>query len=96
MSTTTIRLPEDLKARVASAAKKSGTTAHHFILEAIEQRTLAAERQADFDAEAEARYGRIVGTGLTLSWAEMRDYLENLMDGRKTARPQPRKLAKSS
>ena len=34
MSTTTIRLPEDLKVRVGAAAKHAGTTAHAFILEA--------------------------------------------------------------
>ncbi len=31
MSTTTIRLPEDLKARVAAAAERAGTTAHSLI-----------------------------------------------------------------
>ena len=31
MSTTTIRLPEDLKARVAAAAKRSGMTAHGYV-----------------------------------------------------------------
>lgn len=35
MSTTTIRLPEELKVRIARAAEQAGTTAHHFILEAI-------------------------------------------------------------
>lgn len=39
MPTTTIRLPEDLKARVAAAAKRSGTTAHGFILEALTEKT---------------------------------------------------------
>ena len=34
MPTTTIRLPEDLKARVTAAAKRAGTTIHGFILEA--------------------------------------------------------------
>ena len=36
MSTTTIRIPEKLKTRVARAAKQAGTTAHGFMLEAIE------------------------------------------------------------
>jgi predicted DNA-binding protein len=36
MSTTTIRLPEALKSRVTKVAKRSGTTVHGFILEAIE------------------------------------------------------------
>lgn len=35
MGTTTIRLPDALKARVAKAAEAAGTTAHNFILEAI-------------------------------------------------------------
>jgi predicted transcriptional regulator len=37
MTTTTIRLEDDLKARVAAAAEKAGKTAHAFILEAISQ-----------------------------------------------------------
>jgi predicted transcriptional regulator len=52
MTTTTIRLPEDLKARVATAAKRSGMTAHSFILEAIAEKTQQAELRADFDAVA--------------------------------------------
>ena len=39
MPTTTIRLPEDLKARVAVAAKRSGMTPHGFMLEAIAEKT---------------------------------------------------------
>lgn len=35
MSTTTISLPEELKERVAAPAKRAGTTAHDFILEAF-------------------------------------------------------------
>ena len=35
MTTTTIRLPDELKARIAKAAKQAGTTSHNFILEAI-------------------------------------------------------------
>ena len=41
MSTTTIRLPEELKARVAEAARKAGASTHSFILEAITEKTQA-------------------------------------------------------
>jgi predicted transcriptional regulator len=61
MTTTTIRLPEDLKARVATAAKRAGTTAHGFILEAIAEKTQQAELRADFDEVAEQRYARVAG-----------------------------------
>ena len=37
MSTTTIRLEDDLKARINAAAAQAGKTAHAFILEAIAQ-----------------------------------------------------------
>ncbi len=94
MSTTTIRLPDDLKARIAAAAKHAGTTAHGFILEAIAEKTEQAERRADFDAVAETRYARIVATGKTIPWQEMRGYLEARMAGKTTKRPVARKLAR--
>jgi len=93
MSTTTIRLPDDLKARIAEAAKRAGTTAHGFILEAIAEKTEQAERRADFDAEAEDRYAGIVATGKTIPWQEMRAYLEACMAGKDAQRPVARKLA---
>ena len=93
MSTTTIRLPDDLKARVAAAAKHAGTTAHAFILEAIAEKAEQAERHADFDVVAEARYAHIVATGKTIPWQDMRAYLEARMDGRNAKRPVGRKRA---
>ena len=47
--TTTIRLPSDLRARVAAAAKRAGTTPHGFILEAIAEKTADAELRTGFD-----------------------------------------------
>lgn len=76
MSTTTIRLPDDLKARVASAAERTGKTTHSFILEAIAEKADLEEQRADFDAEADARFANIVATGETIPWADMRRYLE--------------------
>jgi predicted transcriptional regulator len=94
MTTTTIRLPEKLKTRVAAAAKRSGTTAHGFILEAIAEKTQQAELQTEFDAVAEARYAAIVSSGETIPWAEMRTYLEACMAGKAAKRPCCWKLAR--
>jgi len=94
MSTTTIRLPDELKARVAAAAKQAGTSAHAFILEAIAEKAEQAERRSDFDAVAEARYARIAATGETIPWQEMRGYLEARMEGKTSKRPARRKLAR--
>lgn len=94
MSTTTIRMPEALKARVAVAAKRAGTTAHGFILEAIAEKAEQEELRADFDAVAEQRFADIVASGKTVSWQEMRGYLEARIAGKTVARPQARKLAR--
>lgn len=94
MPTTTIRLPEDLKARVAAAAKRSGTTAHGFILEAIAEKTEQMDLRADFDALAEDRHARIVASGKTIPWTEMRGYLEQRLAGKAAKRPAARKLAR--
>lgn len=94
MSTTTIRLPEDLKTRVAAAAKRAGTSTHGFILEAIAEKAKQDELRADFDAVAEDRYARIASSGETIPWEEMRGYLEERLAGKTAKRPQARKLAR--
>ena len=93
MSTTTIRLPEDLKARVAAAAERAGTTAHSFIVEAIAEKADQAERRADFHDVAEKRYADLVASGKTIPWKTMRDYLEDRVAGKKATRPTGKKLA---
>ncbi len=93
-TTTTIRLPEDLKARIAKAAKHAGKTAHGFILDAIAEKTALEERRADLDAVAEDRYARIVASGKTIPWQEMRGYLEARMAGKPAKPPVARKLAR--
>ena len=94
MPTTTIRLPEALKARIAAAAKRAGTTSHNFILEAIAEKADQEERRTDFNQIAEQRYARIVATGKTIPWSEMRSYLEDRVAGGKAKRPSARKLAR--
>ena len=93
MSTTTIRLPDALKARVARAAERAGTTAHSFILEAIAEKADLDERRADFHDEAEPRYAGIIDSGKTIPWEEMRRYLEDRADGQNPKRPSARKMS---
>ncbi len=94
MSTTTIRMPDDLKVRVAAAARRAGTTPHGFILEAIAEKTQADQLRADFDAVAEERYAGIVSSGKTIPWQQMRRYLEARLAGKTARRPVARKLAR--
>ena len=94
MSTTTIRLTEDLKARGARAAERAGTTPHGFILDAIAEKAAQEEAHADFSDVAEQRYDAIVASGKTIPWADMRRYLEQRLAGKRAARPAAKKLAR--
>lgn len=91
-TTTTIRLPEELRERIASAAQRAGKTTHSFILEAIAEKAELEEQRAEFDAEADARLSKIVDSGRTIPWADMRKYLEDRVAGKKTTRPVAKKI----
>jgi len=92
MSTTTIRMPEDLKQRINNAAKRTGTSPHALILKAVAEKAEQEERRAAFERLAEERYADIVASGETIPWEAMKDCLESRLAGVTTATPVPRKL----
>jgi len=94
MPTTTIRLPEALKARVATAAKRAGKSVHSYLLDAIADKTAQDERRTDFDQEAEARYSNLASSGNGIGWDDMRRYLRDRAQGKKATPPVARKLTR--
>lgn len=92
MGTTTIRLPAELKARVAEAAKQAGTTSHGFILEAIAEKTELAARQAEFHALADQRYAEFLESGKSVPWNEARAWLKGRVARQAVRRPRASKL----
>lgn len=95
MPTTTIRLPKELKSRVAAVADRAGTSTHSFIIQAIAEKTAMEELSNDFHKLADQRYSEFLETGQVLSWEEMRTYLESRMAGKARAvRPAAKKLAR--
>ena len=94
MSTTTIRLPDALKARIAKAAEAAGTTSHNFILEAIAEKAELAERRAEFHALADQRYAQFLESGESIPWEDARAWLQQRMAGKRVKRPVARKQAR--
>ena len=94
MTTTTIRIDADLKARVAAAAGRAGKTSHSFILEAIAQTVEQAELRDDFHREADARWAKILAKGKTIAWDDMRAYLVARAGGKTPPKPRSRKPAR--
>lgn len=90
MSTTTIRLDDDLKARMSAAAEQAGKTAHAFILDAIAESVAQAEFDAELDQLCEERWAEFLVTGEAIDWDEAKAYLTAPIG--QVPRPVPRKL----
>jgi predicted transcriptional regulator len=94
MSTTTIRIDDELKARVTAAAERSGKTAHAFILDAISKTLEQVELDDEFHLVADARWARVLATGKTVPWDAAKAYLEARSRGERPRSPAARKLGR--
>lgn len=90
MSTKTIRIEDDLKARAAAAAKRAGKTPHAFILDAIAQTVEQAEIDEEFHRVADQRWAKVLATGKTLAWDDAKAYLEARSRGERPRKPAAR------
>ncbi len=92
MSTTTIRLDDELKARINAAAAQVGKTAHAFMLDALAQTVEQVEKDHAFQALAAERWARIRATGQTVAWDDAKAYLSARAQGQPAKKPKARKL----
>ena len=88
-----LRIPEKIKRRVEKLARARDTTAHAFMVGAIEERLQAEETRAEYHAEATARLSRMKKTGKGIPASEVFDYLRERVRGKPAARPKARKIA---
>jgi len=94
MTTTTLRIDDELKARVAAAAKRAGKTTHAFILEAIAQVIEQSELDDEFHGIADERLSKVLTPQKTVPWDAAKGYLEARSRGEHTHRPAARKLTR--
>lgn len=87
MSTTSLKLPDELKQRAVAAAQRQGMSPHAFMLLAIDQAATSAERRAGFIAEAQAVREKMLTTGKGYDADEVHAYLKARMAGKKAAKP---------
>lgn len=91
MQTTTIRLDDTMKDRIAAAANHAGKSAHAFILEAIAQTVEQVEIDAEFNEIADERWKGILASGKTVSWEDTKAYLTAKSRGENQNRPLARR-----
>ena len=93
-TTTTVRIEDQLRARIASAAERSGKTAHAFILDAIAQTVEQVELDDDFHRVAQDRWVKLLAAGKTVPWDDAKAYLQARAAGASPRKPMGRKLGR--
>jgi len=88
-ATTTLKLPDELKARIAAVAQQSGKSAHAFMVEALELQTELAERRTAFVADALLAREEVARYGLVVDADEVFDYLKARAEGKPARKPDP-------
>lgn len=75
MTTTSLKLPEDLKLKAIAAAQEVGVTPHAFMVEAIRKAVADSEKRAQFIEEAHAARTQMLETGMGYDAEEVHAYL---------------------
>lgn len=88
-ATTTLKLPEELKARIASAAQASGKSPHAFMLEALEAQARLAEMRESFFADAVASGAEVDAGGALYVMEDVQAYILARTSGKVAKRPKP-------
>ena len=86
-ATTSLKLPEELKARVAALAARAGKTAHAYMLGAIERETALAEKRQAFVDDALAAEKDMERSGLAYDAHDLQNYWKAKLAGKKPQKP---------
>ncbi|MBC7636933.1 MAG: ribbon-helix-helix protein, CopG family [Acetobacteraceae bacterium] len=95
MTTTTIRIEDELKARVAAVASRAGKSTHAFILDAIAETVERVEQEDALHRIADERWADILATGQTVNWDDTKAWLGARSRGEKPPKPAARTLQTS-
>lgn len=90
MSTTSLKLPEDIKQLAVAAAKRQGVTPHAFMVDAIRVAAVAAEKRAAFVSDALASRAETLESGKGYAADEVHAYIKARARGKTVSKPKAR------
>lgn len=90
MTATSLKLPDELKRRIAELAAGAGQTPHAFMVETLAREVGRAELRARFAAHADASEREALASGKTHSLDAAFDYLAGRVAGKRPRRPRAR------
>lgn len=90
MSTTTLRIDDNLRERIARLAQALGQTPHNFMVEALAQKADEAEWRMSMQLDAHQRDQALKAGEPGVEWHEMRTYLQERLKASEAAKTKAR------
>jgi predicted transcriptional regulator len=87
MSTTSLKLPDELKQRAVNAAQELGISPHAFMVDAIRQAAHAVEQRAAFVTQAREARTEMLAQGDGHAAEDVRAYLRRRLEDGQVDRP---------
>ncbi len=95
MPTTSLKLSDALKEKVATIAREAAQTPHAYMVEAIAERVARDQRRGDFVASAESAEKDFQRTGIAYAHDDVWRYIRARAAGEKARRPKATKVPRS-
>jgi predicted transcriptional regulator len=90
MAATSLKLPEDLKRRIARLAASAGQTPHAFMVDALAREAARSELRARFAADAAESEREALESGKAYALDAAFNYLEARVVGKRSRQPRAR------
>jgi predicted transcriptional regulator len=93
-SPTTLKIPDDLRARLAAQAEAEGKSPHAYMLEALREKADRADRRREYLAAGAASMREYERTGIAYAMEDVEKYILGIAAGKTPRRPKPVKAAR--
>ena len=88
-SPTTLKVPDDLRTRLAAQAEAEGKSAHAYMLEALKEKADRADRHREYLSAGAAALEEYESTGIAYAMEDVEQYILGVAAGKKPRRPNP-------
>jgi len=93
-SPTTLKVPDELRARLAAQAEAEGKSAHAYMLEALREKADRADRRREYLAAGAGALREYERTGIAYAMEDVEQYILGIAAGKKPRRPKPVKASR--
>ena len=94
-STTSLKLPDELKDKIATLAEGVAQTPHAYMVDAIAEKVARDEKRRKFVDDADRSLKEFKRTGIAYTHADVEKYILDKASGRIPRKPKPIKIPRA-